>query len=65
MIDITLTGYLGSGPFYPSNGFELNKCNESWWTNLLYINNIVRSDKMVNNTQFFILIWILKVFFCF
>ncbi len=31
----SLTRYLGDGPLYPSEGFEINQCKESWWTNLL------------------------------
>lgn len=45
MISATLTGYLGNGPFYPYDGFEMNKCRDTWWTNLLYINNLVNVDK--------------------
>lgn len=48
MFSATLTKYLGSGPFYPQTGFEVDQC-ESWWTNLLYINNFVKTDKMVRN----------------
>jgi len=48
LISATLTKYLGSGPFFPPNGFELDECRQSWWTNLLYVNNLVETDKMVN-----------------
>ena len=41
-----LSQYLGSGPYFPRDGFEPN-CKTNWWVNLLYINNIVGSEKMV------------------
>ncbi len=46
MISAALTPYLGDGPFYPPGGFEINRCKDTWWTNLLYINNIVDDQKM-------------------
>ena len=30
-----LTRYLGKGPVYPADGFEINMCKDTWWTNLL------------------------------
>ena len=42
-----LTKYLGKGPNFEKNGFE-PMCEVNWWTNLLYINNLVRTDKMVS-----------------
>jgi hypothetical protein len=39
MISACLTKYLGDGPFYPKDGFETNYCKDTWWQNLLYINN--------------------------
>ena|SRR6218665_130587 len=35
----TLSKYFGSGPFWPKDIGEA--CKTSWWTNLLYINNLV------------------------
>ena len=29
------------------DGFELNQCKGTWWTNLLYINNIVKNNEIV------------------
>lgn len=49
MISATLTKYLGSGPAYPVNGFEYNSCKDTWWANLLYINNFVRKNGIVRN----------------
>ncbi len=44
MISIALTKYLGKGPFYPKDGFEINYCHNNWWTNLIYMNNLVNAD---------------------
>lgn len=45
MISACLTRYLGDGPLYPEGGFEMNYCTDTWWTNLLYVNNLVNTDK--------------------
>lgn len=29
---------------------ERNSCRSNWWTNLLYVNNYVNADNMVNRT---------------
>ena len=34
---VALSRYLGDGPLYPSVGFEINYCKETWWANLLVI----------------------------
>lgn len=40
LIYITLSPYLGQdGPIYPLNGIETDTCRQTWWRNLLYINN--------------------------
>ncbi|XP_035658031.1 nose resistant to fluoxetine protein 6-like [Branchiostoma floridae] len=38
--------FMFSGPFWPQapNGLNPN-CEDNWWTNLLYINNVVNSDR--------------------
>jgi hypothetical protein len=41
-----LTKYFGDGPFYPKDGFEINYCKDTWWQNLLYINNL--ADASIN-----------------
>ena len=51
MIYVPLTKYLSDGPFWPKDGLEYKECEETWWTNLLYINNIVKSDKQVKQTK--------------
>ena len=40
LISLNLTKYMGSGPFYPANGFEPLGCRTNWYYNLLYINNL-------------------------
>ena len=52
MISSTLTKYFGNGPFFSPNGFEIDQCRETWWTNLLYINNLVKTEKLVINFDF-------------
>ncbi|XP_063238368.1 nose resistant to fluoxetine protein 6-like [Bacillus rossius redtenbacheri] len=38
---------LGSGPLWHEViGLDQQRCAESWWTNLLYINNYINVDKM-------------------
>ena len=38
--------------FFSPNGFEIDQCRETWWTNLLYINNLVKTEKLVINFDF-------------
>ncbi|XP_008552670.1 nose resistant to fluoxetine protein 6 [Microplitis demolitor] len=39
--------HLGSGPYWSSKiGLESESCSNNWWTNILYINNYVYTDKM-------------------
>jgi peptidoglycan/LPS O-acetylase OafA/YrhL len=51
-ISLTLTKYIGSGPFYPPEGFEPSECKYNWWHNLLYINNLYDPFKMVFFSKF-------------
>ncbi len=45
----TITKYLGSGPFFPMNGFEnKDNCENYWWMNVLYINNFLKLENMVD-----------------
>ncbi|XP_033733258.1 nose resistant to fluoxetine protein 6-like [Pecten maximus] len=63
MINATLSRYLGDGPEWPKDGFEIDSCSTTWWTSLLYVNNFVHSEKMclgvawylANDMQFYIL----------
>lgn len=45
MLSTCLLPYFGSGPFSLKE-FDEN-CSGSWWTNLFFINNLVRTDKQV------------------
>ena len=56
MTEATLSPYFADGPIYPPNGFEVDYCEDSWWRNLLYINNLFDMDKIVRNTLYFILL---------
>ncbi len=48
ILSANISKYFGSGPFFPSNGFESkDNCQNYWWTNLLYVNNFVDTEKMV------------------
>lgn len=40
--------YIGDGPLWTEKlAIEANRCQENWWTNLLFINNYVHSDNQV------------------
>lgn len=59
--------YMGSGPLWPQNLDTATSCKKYWWTNLLYINNLVNKDDMclswtwylANDMQFY---WISPIF---
>ncbi|KAK6195851.1 hypothetical protein SNE40_001194 [Patella caerulea] len=63
MIDVCLLHYIGDGPVWPQKGFEKNECRNTWWINLLYVNNLVENDQqcfgwswyLANDMQFYIL----------
>ncbi|XP_048778807.2 nose resistant to fluoxetine protein 6-like isoform X3 [Ostrea edulis] len=44
MVTVCLGRYLGDGPVWPKDGFEKN-CKDTWWRNLLYINNLFEGDE--------------------
>ncbi|OQV21128.1 Nose resistant to fluoxetine protein 6 [Hypsibius exemplaris] len=60
-IYLSLFKYLGSGPQWNPNGMEIDGCRGTWWTNLLYINNLLYTDKqcmgwtwyLANDMQFY------------
>ncbi|OWF42582.1 uncharacterized protein LOC110460880 [Mizuhopecten yessoensis] len=62
LIFATLLPYIGSGPLWPNVIQTSENCKQSWWTNLLYINNIVRVDSqcmgwtwfLSNDMQFYV-----------
>jgi hypothetical protein len=50
MLYVPTAKYWADGPFWPAKtGFDFDECKDTWWTNLLYVNNLVKSDKMVGS----------------
>ena len=47
MIYVCLMRYWGEGPFWPSTLPDRDNCEKYWWTNLLYINDLVYMDDQV------------------
>lgn len=55
--------YLGSGPFWPSTIWGAEHCKKVWWTNLLYVNNLVKTHSqcmgwtwyLANDMQFYVI----------
>lgn len=50
MISILLSKYFGAGPLFPPEGYEPAHCRQTWWRNVLYINNFFKPEEMVNKT---------------
>ncbi|KAJ8321301.1 hypothetical protein KUTeg_001159 [Tegillarca granosa] len=50
MVYVPLFPYMSNGPVWPQNGVEKDFCAQSWWTNLLYINNFLY-DSVEGQTQ--------------
>lgn len=46
-IGATLVNYAGNGPFWFAVQRGEEYCRSNWWTNLLYINNLVKTKEMV------------------
>lgn len=45
----TLLAKLGSGPLWKEKVLlEQERCRETWWTNLLFLNNYIHTDKIVS-----------------
>lgn len=73
MVYVPLFRYMFEGPKWLQNGFEQNFCSDTWWTNLLYVNNLVKSKQMcmawswylANDMQFFVVspLMLLPLFF--
>lgn len=47
-ITATIVVYVGNGPYWIYMDSQAEMCRKNWWTNLLYINNIVKSVEMVS-----------------
>lgn len=70
LIYATLLKYIGHGPLWPNVVETSENCRESWWTNILYINNLVKVDKqcmawtwfLANDMQFYVVSLILLFF---
>ncbi|XP_013390848.1 nose resistant to fluoxetine protein 6 [Lingula anatina] len=62
MVYAVTTKYWATGPLWPEQGAMDQFCNETWWTNLIYVNNFVQMDKMCmgwswylsNDMQFYV-----------
>ncbi|CAC5380351.1 unnamed protein product [Mytilus coruscus] len=63
MVQICISKYLGSGPMWSSDGFEKKYCKDTWWWNLLYINNFksvaeecfAHAWYLANDMQFYVI----------
>lgn len=63
MVYVPLFPYFSEGPIWPQKGVEKNFCEDSWWTNLLYVNNFVKVDSgcfgwawyLANDMQFYVI----------
>ncbi|XP_064599253.1 O-acyltransferase like protein-like [Liolophura sinensis] len=65
--------YLASGPLFPRLIQDAENCKTNWWTNLLYVNNLVNDKQMcmgwswylANDMQFYIIspVFILALYF--
>ncbi len=51
IFNANLSRYIGNGPFFPNDGYEVDSCKTNWWQNLLYINNFFNFDTSVNNLE--------------
>lgn len=45
-LDIGLFKYLTDGPLWNQEGVEINNCKDSWWYNILYVNNFFGVDDL-------------------
>lgn len=49
MLYVPTVKYWADGPFWPQNGFEINECRDTWWRNMLYINNVYLDNSQVHS----------------
>jgi hypothetical protein len=45
-----LTRHMGSGPFFPYDGFDKG-CYKNWWRNLLYLQNLISDGSSVTEVN--------------
>ena len=64
LAQVALFRYFGDGPEWPAAGVEKDQCKESWWWNLLYINNFEVKEH-VASVRSFILSDLFKVSYCY
>lgn len=68
LVYVPLLQYWGDGPFWPIHGSEIDYCRNSWWYNLLYINNFYDKECMAwswylaNDMQFYAISPIILIF---
>jgi len=63
LLYIPLFKYWNTGPFWPQQGIEQNYCEDTWWKNILYINNFFPMTKqcmgwswyLANDMQFYVI----------
>lgn len=61
MVYVPLLQYWGDGPYWPITGVEKDYCSDTWWYNLLYINNFNDTECMAwswylaNDMQFYVI----------
>ncbi|GLG92878.1 Uncharacterized protein GBIM_00428 [Gryllus bimaculatus] len=47
LLTVSLLNYMGTGPLWNTvYDYQREACEQNWWTNLLYVNNFVHTDKM-------------------
>lgn len=64
MVGTVLYKYFVYGPMQQEgDNMYMANCRESWWTNLLYINNYAKLDKGVNNLIHFNVLFLLTQIF--
>ena len=56
MVYVCLTPYWMEGPFWQDTVADRDNCKTSWWTNILYINNLVKPEKLVGRTVTLLLV---------
>ena len=48
MFYVCLLKYMADGPMWPQQGTEIKDCENTWWRNMLYINNLYDVGKQVS-----------------